>query len=151
RSRSGAPGPRSARAIASASGSAAAASRPRRASDRGESRARTAVRYRAIGSGPGGAGAGAGRVAPSRRPGTTVLLLLPVAHEVLVALLGQEPLAVQSEVLLERVAADDRVEGRRAFLGAEDAAEALRLLLPGAVAAAHLDRDARAREVDREV
>src|SRR5665648_1083550 len=70
-----------------------------------------------------------------------------------VALLGQEPLPVRREVLVDRVPRDHRVEGRGPAVGLRphDPAQPLCLLLAGAERPADLDRHRGLRQVDREV
>ena len=79
--------------------------------------------------------------------------LVGVEDRVAVALLGEEALAVLREVLVDGVARDERVEvGRQArLLRAQQAAEALGLLLARAERPGHLDGDGRLGQVDREV
>jgi hypothetical protein len=67
----------------------------------------------------------------------------PIPPKLRITLLRQEQLALLAELLVARAERDDRVESRRraVALGAQDAAEALRLFLPRAERAGHLDRD----------
>ena len=71
----------------------------------------------------------------------------------MVALLGQEELAVGGEVLSRGVARDQRVEVGQLAVGlrAQDAAQALRLLLARAEGARDLDRDVGVGQIDGEV
>src|SRR5882757_8123426 len=70
-----------------------------------------------------------------------------------VALFGEKALAVGGVLGIEGVATDDGVEMRlpAVVLGPQHPAEPLCLLLTGAEGAAHLDRDGRLGQVDREV
>ena len=71
----------------------------------------------------------------------------------MIALLGQEELAIGGEVLVARVAGHQRVEVRQqaVALGAQDAAQALGLFLPRAERARHLDGHVGVGQVDGEV
>jgi hypothetical protein len=70
---------------------------------------------------------------------------------VAVALLGQEQLPLRGELLLLRVAGDDGVEQAPRSFGAQDAAQALGLLLARAERAGDLNRDVGVGQVDGEV
>src|SRR5215204_7081972 len=76
--------------------------------------------------------------------------VLGVENAVGVALLGEEALAVSSEVSVDGVPGDDRVEPcRRALrLGPEQAPQALGLLLSGAKGPRYLDSHLCGRQVD---
>lgn len=104
---------------------------------------------------------GAGVIRPNgpRPPAPQRLLalfcpdVLGVHDAVGITLLGQEPLPFGGEVLVERVAGNQRVEacGPAVLLGPQEPAQALRLLLPGAEGTGNLDRDGGFREVDGEI
>ena len=89
----------------------------------------------------------------SRRRRDQPIELFGVDDVVAVALLGQEQLAVGGEVLVARLAGDQRVEVRQRAvrLGAQDAPEALGLFLARAERARNLDGDVGVGQVDREV
>lgn len=92
--------------------------------------------------------------APSRKPSSvTCQQLVRVDDPVRVPLLGQEPLAVRREVLVDGVARDDRVEPRLVPVGLrpQDAPEPLRLLLARPEGPGDLDGDGGLRQVDGEV
>ena len=88
-----------------------------------------------------------------RRPQAAASSESRVEDRVAVALLGEEALAVLREVLVDGVAGDERVEvrGQPALLRAQQAAEALGLLLARAERSGDLDGDGRLGQVDREV
>src|SRR5919112_5155682 len=79
--------------------------------------------------------------------------VLGVHDPVGVTLLGEEALPVGGELGVHGVAGDDGVEARRhpVVLGAEQPAQPLGLLLPGAEGAGDLDGHLRGRQVDGEV
>lgn len=76
-----------------------------------------------------------------------------VEDGVAVPLLGEEPLPVLGEVLVDGVAGDEGIEvgWEAALFRAQQPTEPLRLLLPGAERAGDLDRDRRLGQVDAEV
>src|SRR5215203_474845 len=76
--------------------------------------------------------------------------VLGVENAVGVALLGEEALAVSSEVSVDGVPGDDRVEPCRGALrlGPEQTPQPLRLLLSGAKGSLYLDSHLRGRQVD---
>ena len=75
---------------------------------------------------------------------------MTVADGVAVALLGEEQLAIDSELLISRIAGDDRVEVRERTVGfgTEDASEPLGFFLTRAEGARYLNRDIRIGEVN---
>src|SRR5687768_1844629 len=102
---------------------------------------------------PGGSGVRGRRGSGACRAGSPAgEHVVRVDDRVGVALLGQEALAVRGVLLVEGVAADDAVEvgGPAVLLRAQDAAQALGLLLPAAEGAGDLDRHRRLGQVDGE-
>jgi hypothetical protein len=82
--------------------------------------------------------------------GRPILNFVRIENIVAIPLLREKHLAMRGVILVDGVVADERVKVREqpAFLGAQDAAQALRFFLPRAECAGDLDRDVRIGQID---